>query len=280
MVFCPNCGSPLTPENRFCPRCGAPNASPGPQQGAYPPPQPPQQHDPGYPYPPRPPAPGYPYQPPPPHQPPPTPYQQGGMYPPAPPPPVYAQPRSGSGKRIVWIVASLLLIAAVIGVLWMTGVIFGIGPKESVERAHEAYDHHDLAAFDKYFDSESVLGDFLDQISTVSTPNEETKQVRAHLPEVADAMKRAMFGLPPPVQTPEVHKLTDKPSEGLKEAMTKTAYKGIASESRSGSDAIVGVTWGDATGHSTKTVVFDFKLRRSGNHWKVVAISNLIKVLK
>jgi hypothetical protein len=208
------------------------------------------------------------------------PYQQGGMYPPAPPPPVYAQPRSGSGKRIAWIVGGVLLIAAVVLVLWMTGVIFGLGPRESVEQLRLAYEKGDLPEFDKYFDTERVLGDFIDQISVGRTPDEETKQVRSHLPEVADAMKRAMLGLPPPVETPEVHKLADKPSEGLTEMRRKTAYKGVASESRNGSDAIVGVIWGDATGNSTKTLVFDFKMRRSGNHWKVVAIPNLIKALK
>ena len=272
MLFCQNCGSPLTPENRFCPKCGAPVAPAGPPQGAYPPQAPPPQ-DPGYPYPPQPPPVGYPYQPTAPGVPP---YQQGVMYPPPGPPAV--PPRSGSGKRIAWIVGGVMLIAAVVGVLWMTGVIFGLGPKESVEQAHLAYDRHDVAAFDKYFDSESVLGDFLDQLAAVRTPNEEMKQVRAHLPEVANAMKLAMLGLPPPVQTPEIHKLTDRPSAGLKEAMAKAAYKGITSESRTGSEATVGVKWGDATGRKTETTVVDFKLRRSGTHWKVVAIPGLAKL--
>ena len=201
------------------------------------------------------------------------------MYPPPGPPP-YALPPSGSGKRIGWIVGGLLLIAAIVGVLWMTGVIFGVGPKESVERAHDAYDKRDLATFDKYFDSESVLRDMLDQMPPGRSANDEVTQVRAHLPEIANALKRAMFDLPPPEQTPEVHKLTDGPSEALKRAMKKTAYKGIASESRTGSDAMVGVKWGDATSQSPETVTLDFKLQKSGNHWKVVAIPNLTKVTK
>jgi hypothetical protein len=268
VLFCPNCGSPLTPEHRFCPRCGAPITPGGP-------PQAPQPQDPGYPYPP-PPAPGYPSQQPPGM----PPYQQGGMYPPGPPPPMYQQPRGGSGKRIVWIIGGVLLIAAIVGVLWMTGVIFGIGPKESVERFRVAYEKGDLPEFDKYFDSESVLSDFLDQAAAVRAPDEETKQVRAHLPEVADAMKRALLGLPVPAQSPEVEKLTKDACESMRETRKRIAYKSIASESRTGADAIVGVIWGDASGQSTKTVTLDFKMRRSGSHWKAVAIQNLAKAVK
>src|SRR5260370_764222 len=68
--------------------------------------------------------------------------------------------------------------------------------------------------------------------------------------------------------------------KALKRAMKKTAYKGIASESRTGPDAMVGVKWGDATSQSPETVTLDFKLQKSGNHWKVVAIPNLTKVTK
>src|SRR5260370_12426902 len=198
-------------------------------------------------------------------------------YPPAGPP---ALTGGGSGKRIAWILGGVLLIAVIVGVLGMTGVIFGVGPKESVERAHDAYDKRDLATFDKYFDSESVLRDMLDQMPPGRSANDEVTQVRAHLPEIANALKRAMFDLPPPDQTPEVHKLTDGPSDALKRAMKKTAYKGIASESRTGPDAMVGVKWGDATSQSPAPETLDVKLRKSGNHWKVVAIPNLTKVTK
>src|SRR5260370_42633302 len=120
----------------------------------------------------------------------------------------------------------------------------------------------------------------LDQATMGRPPNEEIKQVRAHLAEVADAMKRALLGLPPPVQTPEVQKLTDKPCQELRQAMTRTVYKGTPSESRNGSDAIVATLWRDATGRGTETLTLDFKLKRAGNHWKVVAIPNLTKVMK
>jgi hypothetical protein len=202
------------------------------------------------------------------------------MYSPGPPPPVYAQPRGGSGKRIVWILAGVLSIAAIVGVLWMTGVIFSIGPRESVERFRVAYEKGDLPEFDRYFDSESVLSDFLDQAAAARAPDEETKQVRAHLPEVADAMKRALLGLPVPAQSPEVEKLTKDACESMRETRKRIVYKGIASESRTGSDAIVGVIWGDASGRSTQTTTIEFKLRRSGNHWKAVAMPNLAKLRK
>jgi hypothetical protein len=93
-------------------------------------------------------------------------------------------------------------------------------------------------------------------------------------------MKRALLGLPVPAQSPEVEKLTKDACESMRETRKRMAYKGIASESRTGSDAIVGVIWGDASGRSAETLTIDFKLRRSGNHWKVVAIPNLAKLRK
>lgn len=234
------------------------------------PPQPPP--GPGYPYPPQQPPPGYPYQQPGP------PYQQGPYYQ---PPGSPAPPRGGgSGKRIALILGGVLVIAAIVVALWMTGVIFAVGPKESVERAHQAFEKKDLATFDKYFDSEAVLRNLLDQFEALEPANDEQKQVRAHLPEVANVMKRALFGLPPPDETPEMHKLADRPGQQLKEAMSKTVFKGATSESRSGSDATVGTSWGDASGRSTETITLEFKLQKAGNHWKVVAIPNLSKVVK
>ena len=149
--------------------------------------------------------------------------------------------------------------------------LLGASPTQSVDRAAAAFEKQDLSGFDTYVDSEAVVRDLLDQSEKVKGPTDETKQVRAHIPEVADAMKRALLGLPPPPnESPEVQKLA--PTGDFAKIRTLIKYKGAASETGSGSDTLVTTNWTDPTGLKTQPLVF--KMNRSWNHWKIVGFTN------
>jgi hypothetical protein len=298
VTFCPNCGAPATPETRFCPKCGATIAAPGepaaPPQAPYRPPtqieMPPQApyHAPtqmdvppvgGQSYlPPQPPGPAYP--PYPPQAPPPPPAPQSAMYPPSPAPSGYVAPKRS--KAPLAILGVVVFLAAAAGVLFATHVIrwpFGSGPRDTVEKAHTAYQNKDTATFDKYVDLQSLLSDFFDQTAAEGGMDPKTlAQVKFALPQITEIFKHIFFGTPTTAPAEMVQSMTPG-AEMMRTGLQKLSYQGVDGDPQiTGKDAIVKVKILDSSETPAKTKTLELKLIDNGTNWRVVAALNLKKL--
>lgn len=285
MIFCPQCGTPATPETHFCPKCGATisvaGPPPAPPPGPYraptkievPPPvegysyQPPQQ------------PPGAAYPPYAPQSPPPPPAPQGGMY----PPPVssgYAPPKRRS--KAPWIIVGVVvLLAATAGVLFATHVIrwpFGSGPKDAVEQAREAYNKKDAVKFEKYVDLKSLISDVFDQTAADNGMDQPTlAQVKFAMPQIVDVIKNVLFGTPTTAPAELVQPMTAG-AEQIRTGLQKLTYQGIDGDPQiTGKEAIVRVKLTDISQGAAQPRILELKLKDNGTNWQVVAALNLKK---
>ena len=241
-MFCTQCGASNPDNASFCSACGKPMAVPPTQ------PNPPQRH-------------------------------------------------SHTLRNLTWIAAAAAatIIAAV--ALSGPGLFPGPSSEDLLVMAGTAFAHQDAQAFDNYVDVQSVLGDWTDQAASSWLAN-NSSSVGDTL--IANGIVTGFKSLILPQFVASVeqdflrNRVPDQPqasnSDNATNYMTlfltngvraliasQISYEGIASQSRSGSDAVLDVRVRSPLSNSPLLVRVD--MRRAGDHWRIVSIPNVAGLL-
>ena len=205
---------------------------------------------------------------------------------PAPP-----KPRSHTLRNIT-------LIAVVIAAVIVAAILLsGPSPKDSLEKAGAAFAHQDAQAFDTYVDVQSILGDWTDQAGSSWIANNRSNAAGALIanglvmgfkslivPKLASSVEQEMLGNHAADQTQSndsdtaTNYMTNFLSTGIHSLITsQLTYQGVASQTKSGSDAVLEVRVGSPL--RTSPFIARVKMRLVGDHWRIVAIPDLAGLL-
>ena len=207
------------------------------------------------------------------------------------------QQHSHTLRNITWIAAATA--ATIIAAVALSGpsLFSGPSPEDSLVKAGTAFAHQDAQAFDNYVDVQSVLGDWTDQAASSWLAN-NSSNVGESL--IANGMVTGFKSLVLPRFVSSVEqeilskRLPDQPqannSDNATNYMTvfltngvrsliasQLSYQGIASQSRSGSDAVLDVRLRSPL--SSDPLIVRVGMRRAGDHWRIVAIPNVAGLL-
>lgn len=209
-------------------------------------------------------------------------------------PPTQSNPpqrRSHKLRNTIWIAGA---IAAVIIAAF---VMSGPNPADSLEEAGAAFAQQDSQAFDNYVDVQSVLGDWTDQAASTWLSNNNstvggtliangiaTGFKSLVVPKLASSVEQEIFSNRTPDQ-PQSNSSSDATnyitaflSNSVRSLIAaKISYQGIASQTRSGSDAVLDVRVGSPL--SNTPLLVRVNMRRAGDHWRIVAIPNIAGLL-
>ncbi len=205
------------------------------------------------------------------------------------------QRHSHKARNITWIALAVAIIVTVL--ISGPNLLSGSTPQDSLEKAGAAFAHQDAQAFDNYVDVQSVLGDWTDQAASnwLTNNNSNTGDTL-----IADGLVIGFKSLVVPGLASSVeqeilsNRLPDQPqsnnsndatnymtaflSDGIRSLITaKFSYQGIASQTRSGSDAVLDIRVGSPL--SSDPLVVRVNMRRAGDHWRIVAIPNVAGLL-
>jgi hypothetical protein len=184
----------------------------------------------------------------------------------------------------------LLVVVAVGGYLYYQN--FTSSPKYSLLQAHEAMEDHDMAAFEKYVNVQSVTGSLIDHLAEqrglIGTLNPASGVVRQALrymkPQLTQVARREIEKY---VQTGDFKKDPETPKKkvdislsGLwhKVVSDSAAFKGVKYVKEEGETALVGVEFTQP--RYDTTMVLELKMRDQGDYWQVVEMTNTSELLK
>lgn len=257
VVFCPACGKQSPSNHDFCEACGAP------LRGTVPATRVPIQT--------------------------PAPTQQSVPAPTALPP----KRKSHVGLLVGVILAALALLIVVIVLV----VLSGPKPEDSLDQVRTAYLQHDQASFDKYVDVNSVLGDWTDQGVNVWLKQQNAGPIESaaaqivagtlkgvYLPGVAQSVDQLVVtgSLPEQSQTDQNDQATVFVTAFMSSilhsvATSQLTYQGVQSKTiiNDNAELTVGVT----SSLSSQPISVRIKMRRDGDHWRVVAVEDLAGLL-
>jgi hypothetical protein len=207
------------------------------------------------------------------------------------PQPAPPKRRSRVARSIKWIAGA---IAAVIVAAYL---LSGPSPGDSLEKAGNAFLHQDAQAFDNYVDVQSVLGDWTDQAghSWLASNNSSVADTLVAnglimgfktlmVPKLASSVEQEIFSnhLRDQPQSNNANDATNYMTAFLSNSirnlmLAKISYQGIASQTNSGSDAVLDVRVGSPL--SSKPLLVRVNMRRAGDHWRIVAIPNIAGLL-
>jgi hypothetical protein len=199
-------------------------------------------------------------------------------------------PRSHTVRNVTLIVVA---IAAVIAV----AILFsGPSPQDSLEKAGAAFVHQDALAFDNYVDVQSILGDWTDQAASGWLANNQSSAGDTLItnglvlgfkslivPKLAVSVEQEILNnrtsdQPQANDSDATNYMTSFISSGINNLISsQLTYQGIASQVKSGSDAVLDVRVGSPV--SSSPLVVQVKMRRVGDHWRIVAIQNVAGLL-
>jgi hypothetical protein len=201
------------------------------------------------------------------------------------------QRRSHTLRNIAWIGGAIA--AAITAAVLMSGP----SPGDSLEKAGTAFAHQDAQAFDNYVDVQSVLGDWTDQAASTWFANNNsnvggtliangivTGFKALIVPKLASSVEQEIFSNRTPDQ-PQSNSSNDATnymtaflSNSIRSLIAaKISYGGIASQTSSGSDAVLDVRVGSPL--SSNPLLVRVNMRRAGDHWRIVAIPNVAGLL-
>jgi hypothetical protein len=201
------------------------------------------------------------------------------------------QRRSHALRNIAWIAGAVA--AAVIAAILMSGP----SPGDSLEKAGAAFAHQDVQAFNNYVDVQSVLGDWTDQAASTWFANNNsnvggtliangivTGFKSLIVPKLASSVEQEIFSnrAPDQAQSNSANDPTKYMTAFLSNSVrsliaAKISYGGIASQTSSGSDAVLDVRVGSPL--SSNPLLVRVNMRRAGDHWRIVAIPNVAGLL-
>lgn len=187
-----------------------------------------------------------------------------------------------------------VLIAAVIVV---TIALAGPSPQTSLEKAGAALINRDAQAFDNYVDLQSILGDWTDQAASswLSNNNSAGNALVANglvagfksllLPQLSSSVEQEILN----------HQVSDQPqtdgadntannymtgfiSNGIHTLITsQLQYRGIAAQTKTDAEAMLDVRL--ATSLSSNPFIVQVRMQRVGDHWRIVAIPDVARLL-
>lgn len=209
------------------------------------------------------------------------------------PPPIPPKRKSHLG---IWL-AVVFLTLAMLTVVLVVEVFGGSKPEDSLDQARTAYLQHDQASFDKYVDVNSVLSDWTDQGVNVWLKQQNAGPIEsaaaqiiagtlkgAYLPNLAQSVDQMVVSgtLPDQSQTEPNDQttifVTSFMSSVLRSiASSQLTYQGVQSKTITNDNAelTVGVT----SPLSSQPISVHIKMRRDGDHWRVVAVEDLAGLL-
>ena len=208
------------------------------------------------------------------------------------------QRHSHTLRNITWIAAAAAA-ATIIAAVALSGpsLFSGPSPEDSLVKAGTAFARQDAQAFDNYVDVQSVLGDWTDQAASSWIANNNSS-VGGTL--IANGIVTGFKSLLLPRFVASVeqdflrNRMPDQPEASNSDNATnymmvfltngvraliasQISYQGIASQSRSGSDAVLDVRVRSPLSNGHLLVRVDMK--RSGDHWRIVSIPNVAGLL-
>jgi hypothetical protein len=195
----------------------------------------------------------------------------------------------------------LLRNLAVVAVLIAAVIVVAIAlapprPQASLEKAGAALINQDVPSFDNYVDLQSILSDWTDQAASnwLSNNNSAGGALVANslvagfksllLPKFTSSVEQEILGhqASPQQQTAGADN-TSNPvagflSSGIRTLITsQLKYQGIASQTKSGTDAVLGVRFAAAL--SSQPFIVQVRMQRVGDHWRIVAIPDVVHLL-
>jgi zinc-ribbon domain len=201
------------------------------------------------------------------------------------------KPRSHALRNITWI--AVAIAAAIIA----ADLLSGPSPKDSLEKAGAAFAHQDAQAFDNYVDVQSVLGDWTDQAarSWLAHNNSNAGDTLIAnglvlgfksliVPKLASSVEQEILSnrTSDQPQSNDSDNATDYMtsflSSGIHSSITsQLSYQGIASQTQSGSDAVLDVRVGSPL--SNTPLIVKVEMQRVRDHWRIVAIPDVAGLL-
>jgi len=257
-VFCGSCGKHVEPGNEFCPACGAPLHHQA-----------------------RPTTSGIPQQ------------NLGAVV--VDPREAIAPPRRSHVG--LWLLGAFAVIALLV-ILVVVVVNSGPKPEDSLDQARLAYLHHDQATFDKYVDVNSVLGDWTDQGVNMWLKQQNAGAIEqaaaqilagtvksAYLPTLSQSVDQVVVSGTLPDQSqngsndPVTAFVVNFISSIVRNiASSQLTYQGVQSKTVvNNTDAVLKVIVGSSL--SNQPVIVQIKMRRDGDHWRVVSVDDLAGLL-
>jgi hypothetical protein len=224
---------------------------------------------------------------------------QAPVQPPA-PSPQYAQPPSAIPPQRkshlgVWLGVIFGALAIIVIVL-LVALLSGPKPEDSLDQLRTAYLQHDQASFDKYVDVNSVLNDWTDQgvnewLKQQNAGALETATVQvvagavksAYIPDLSKSVDQMVVSGTLPDQSQNSDDKTTAFITGFVSSVVRNiaasqlTYQGVQSKAITNDNAelTVGVT----SSVSSQPISVHIKMRRDGDHWRVVAVENLAGLL-
>lgn len=257
-IFCGACGKHVEPGNEFCPACGAPlhhQARPVFSGGAQ---------------------------------------QNVGTTVVEPREPIAPVRRSHVG---LWLLGAFAVIALLVIVV-VAVVMSGPKPEDSLDQMRAAYLQHDQASFDKYVDVSSVLGDWTDQSVNMWLKQQNAGAFEkaaadilagtvksAYLPTLSQSVDQVVVSGTLPDQSqngsndPVTAFVVNFISSTIRNiASSQLTYQGVQSKTVvNNTDAVLKVIVGSSL--SPQPVIVQIKMRRDGDHWRVISVDDLAGLL-
>ena len=197
----------------------------------------------------------------------------------------------------LWLVAIFGLVALLVIVL-IAVISSGPKPEDSLDQARAAYLRHDQTSFDKYVDVNSVLGDWTDQGVNVWLKQQNAGPIETAAAQVlAGTMKNAYLpGLSQSVDQMVVSGTwPDQSQNGGNDQVTVFVTSFVSSMIRNVASSQLtyqGVKFKTVTNNndaeltvnvssslSAQPISVRIKMRRDGDHWRVVAVEDLAGLL-
>lgn len=188
----------------------------------------------------------------------------------------------------------LLLILIIIGAIGAAyyQFVFKATPKYSLLQAHEAMEDHNMVAFEKYVDVESVTSNLVDQLATQRSiigslipGNALVKQALQYMkPQLTNVARKEIEKY---VETGDFKKDPNAPKKKIdislsglwhKVVSDSASFKGVQYVKEEGETALVGLEFTQP--RYDTTMVLEVKMQDKGDYWRVVQLTNTGELLK
>ena len=210
------------------------------------------------------------------------------------PMPVLATPAKAQSHalRNVAVIAAVIF-AVIVGAVLLSGPT----PKDSLEKAGNAFARQDAQAFENYVDMQSILGDWTDQAATSWLANNKSSAGDTLIadglvagfkslvvPKLATSVEQEILSsaASDPAKSSDAANASDYMTNFISSRIhdllaSQLTYQGVASQTQTGPDAVLDVRIGSPI--KTSAFIVQIKMRRVGDHWRIVAIPDVAGLL-
>ena len=190
-----------------------------------------------------------------------------------------------------------LMAAVIVAVIIAAALLSAPTPKDSLEKAGSAFVRQDAQAFDNYVDMQSILGDWSDQAATswlAANKGSAGDTLIANgivagfkslvVPKLATSVEQEILSsaASDPSKSNDAANASDYMTNFISSRIhdliaSQLSYQGVASQTESGPDAVLDVRVGSPI--KTSAFIVQVKMRRVGDHWRIVAIPDVAGLL-